>query len=81
MATGRARRSVPVGGNLFLIGPRRVECSAGLRKKLADDLAMDISQPEVAALELIGQPGVIEAKLVQDRSMHLPPPQIPEYHE
>ena len=40
-------------------------------ENLLDHLAADIRQSEIAALEAIGQPGVVEAEQVQDRRLEV----------
>ncbi len=42
-----------------------------LRKQLLHHLAADVGQPEVAALEAIGQLEMVEAEQVQDRGLQV----------
>ena len=42
-----------------------------LDQKFPDDLAADVGQAEVAALEAVGQPRVVEAEQVQDRGVQV----------
>ena len=45
---------------------RHTECACYLGQQLFDDVAVDVGQPVVAALEAVGQPFVVEAEEVQD---------------
>ena len=42
-----------------------------LRQNLADDLPVDVGQAEVAALEAVGEPLVVDAQAVQDRGVQI----------
>src|SRR6266481_3039111 len=52
-----------MSSNLAAAMPSRQDCF--------HHLAMYIRQPEVAALELIGKPGVVDAKQVHDRRIQV----------
>src|SRR5215471_16408098 len=54
------------GGKL---APRPVEDNSG--KHLGDDLTGDISQAKVAALELEGQPFVVDAQAMENRGLQV----------
>jgi hypothetical protein len=43
----------------------------GLNQNLLDDLSVDIGEPEVPALKLIGQARVINAQAMQDRRLQI----------
>ena len=42
-----------------------------LRKRLPDDVAVNVGQAEVPSLELVGQPRVVDAEAVQDRRVEV----------
>ena len=50
---------------------RQWSIGSGQRQNRLDDLSLHVGQPEVAALEPVGQPGVVDAEQVQDRRVQV----------
>ena len=51
--------------------PIPVEYRSELRQQLGNQISVHVGQPEVAALEPVGEPGVVEAQQVQDRGLQV----------
>ena len=63
--------SQPAANTMVDRGQPRLDNLRRSGQDFADDVAVDVGQAEVAALEAVGQLGVVEAQQVQDRGLQV----------